>query len=147
MGSSTRRRILPLLMPSVSPITSYATPLLVACQFQMSASAAGAYGSVVEKENTSSLGLAFSAFVGALLAVYPLYGVCTITILYVAARLHLNKAMAVMAIPTIFSQLITLIYNMADTWFIGRTNNPYMVAASSLVLTVFLINLISLRWT
>ena len=49
------------------------------------------------KENTSSLGLAFSAFVGALLAVYPLYGICTITILYVAARLHLNKAMAVMA--------------------------------------------------
>jgi len=49
------------------------------------------------KENTSSLGLAFSAFVGAFLAVYPLYGICTITILYVAARLHLNKAMAVMA--------------------------------------------------
>ena len=48
------------------------------------------------KENTSSLGLAFSAFVGALLAVYPLYGICTITILYVSARLHLNKAMAVM---------------------------------------------------
>ena len=43
-----------------------------------------------------------------------------------------------MAIPTIISQLITLIYNMADTWFIGQTNNPYMVAASSLVLTVFM---------
>lgn len=43
-----------------------------------------------------------------------------------------------MAVPTIISQLITLFYNMADTWFIGRTNNPYMVAASSLVLTVFL---------
>ena len=48
------------------------------------------------------------------------------------------KALLTMAIPTIVSQLITLIYNMADTWFIGRTNNPYMVAASSLVLTVFL---------
>ena len=47
-------------------------------------------------------------------------------------------ALGVMALPTIVSQLITLIYNMADTWFIGRTNNPYMVAASSLVLTVFL---------
>ncbi len=43
-----------------------------------------------------------------------------------------------MAVPTIISQLITLIYNMADTWFIGRAGNPYMVAASSLVLTVFL---------
>ena len=47
-------------------------------------------------------------------------------------------ALAKMAIPTIVSQLITLIYNMADTWFIGQTNNPYMVAASSLVLTVFM---------
>ncbi len=48
------------------------------------------------------------------------------------------SALAKMAIPTIASQLITLIYNIADTWFIGQTNNPYMVAASSLVLTIFL---------
>lgn len=49
------------------------------------------------------------------------------------------KALATMALPTIMSQLVTLIYNIADTWFIGRTRNPYMVAASSLVLTVFLL--------
>ena len=48
------------------------------------------------------------------------------------------KALFKMAVPTILSQLITLIYNMADTWFIGRANNPYMVAATSLVLTVAL---------
>lgn len=48
------------------------------------------------------------------------------------------SALATMAIPTVVSQLITLIYNIADTWFIGQTDNPYMVAASSLVLTVFL---------
>lgn len=48
------------------------------------------------------------------------------------------SALAKMAIPTIVSQLITLIYNIADTWFIGQTNNPYMVAASSLVLTIFM---------
>ena len=30
-------------------------------------------------------------------------------------------ALTKMAIPTIVSQLITLIYNMADTWFIGQT--------------------------
>lgn len=48
------------------------------------------------------------------------------------------SALATMAIPTVISQLITLVYNIADTWFIGQTNNPYMVAASSLVLTVFL---------
>lgn len=50
-----------------------------------------------------------------------------------------SYSLAKMALPTIASQLITLIYNIADTWFIGQTNNPYMVAASSLVLTVFLV--------
>lgn len=49
------------------------------------------------------------------------------------------KALFTMAVPTIISQLITLIYNIADTWFIGRTNNPYMIGAASLVLTVFLV--------
>ena len=51
------------------------------------------------------------------------------------------RALAKMAIPTIISQLITLVYNVADTWFIGQTNNPYMVAASSLVLTIFLMTM------
>ena len=49
------------------------------------------------------------------------------------------QALATMAIPAIISQLIALFYNVADTWFIGQTDNPYMVAASSLVLPVFLI--------
>lgn len=53
-------------------------------------------------------------------------------------NMPIPAALARMAIPTIVSQLITLVYNMADTWFIGQTNNPYMVAASSLVLTIFL---------
>ena len=42
-----------------------------------------------------------------------------------------------MALPTIFSQIIVLIYNMADTFYLGRTNNPYMVAGASLILPVF----------
>lgn len=48
------------------------------------------------------------------------------------------KALAVMAIPTVLSQMIVLLYNIADTWFIGRTNNPYMIGAASLAMTLFL---------
>ena len=48
------------------------------------------------------------------------------------------KALAVMALPTVFSQVIVLAYNIADTWFIGRTDNPYMIGAASLVLALFL---------
>ena len=51
-------------------------------------------------------------------------------------------ALRVMALPTIVSQLIILIYNLADTWFIGRTNNPYMVAACSLVLPIFTLTVV-----
>lgn len=51
-------------------------------------------------------------------------------------------ALGVMALPAIASQLITLIYNVADTWFVGRTNNPYMVAACSLVLPVYMLTIV-----
>ena len=49
-----------------------------------------------------------------------------------------SKALAVMALPTIVSQMVILIYNLADTWFIGRTGNPFMIGASSLALTIYL---------
>lgn len=52
--------------------------------------------------------------------------------------IHPARALAVMALPTIASQMIILLYNLADTWFIGRTGNPYMIGASSLALTVYL---------
>ncbi len=51
------------------------------------------------------------------------------------------RAVRTMAIPTVMGQLIVLIYNMADTFFIGQTNNHYMVAAASLILPVFNITL------
>ena len=49
-----------------------------------------------------------------------------------------SKALAIMAIPTVLSQMVILLYNLADTWFIGQVNNPYMIGASSLALTLFL---------
>ena len=51
--------------------------------------------------------------------------------------LSVPKAVKEMALPTIFGQIIVLIYNMADTFYLGRTNNPYMVAGASLILPVF----------
>lgn len=50
-----------------------------------------------------------------------------------------GKALLIMAIPTIVSQLITMIYNLADTFFIGATNDPYKVAAVSVVSILFFI--------
>lgn len=47
------------------------------------------------------------------------------------------RALRTMAVPTIIGQLIVLVYNLADTFYVGRTNNPYMVAGASLILPVF----------
>lgn len=49
------------------------------------------------------------------------------------------KAILSMALPTMFSQLITIIYNMADTFFVGQTGDEYQVAAVSLALPIFLL--------
>ena len=55
--------------------------------------------------------------------------------------LPVPSALGKMVIPAVTSQLIVLIYNMADTFFVGKTNNPYMVAGTSLILPVFNITL------
>ena len=47
------------------------------------------------------------------------------------------QAVRALAVPSIIAQLIILIYNMADTFFIGRVNNPMMVAGSALILPIF----------
>lgn len=52
-----------------------------------------------------------------------------------------EKAIRKMAVPTVLGQLIVLIYNLADTFFIGRTNDPAMVAGASLILPLFNISL------
>ena len=56
-------------------------------------------------------------------------------------RLPVPTALRVMILPAVISQLIVLIYNMADTFYVGQTNNPYMVAGTSLILPVFNITL------
>ena len=54
------------------------------------------------------------------------------------------KALATLAVPTIISQLITMIYNLADTFFIGSTNDPSKIAASSVAFVlVFAMNCLS----
>lgn len=52
--------------------------------------------------------------------------------------LSVPRAIAKFAVPTIFSQLITLIYNLADTFFVGHTNDPSQVAALTLSFPLFM---------
>ncbi|MBQ2961088.1 MAG: MATE family efflux transporter [Oscillospiraceae bacterium] len=49
-----------------------------------------------------------------------------------------SRAMAKLILPTVLSQLVTVAYNMADTFFIGQTGDPNQVAATNLCLPLFI---------
>ena len=49
------------------------------------------------------------------------------------------KAVFTNIIPSIISMIMVLMYNLADTFFIGQTKNPFMVAAVSVATPVFLL--------
>ena len=55
------------------------------------------------------------------------------------ARLKVSKAVATMAIPSVISSLVTVVYNMADTFFVGQTEDPLQVAAVSLTNPIFIL--------
>lgn len=50
----------------------------------------------------------------------------------------ISKAVLSLAVPTVISQLITVIYNMADTFFVGQLGDPSQVAAATLAMPVFM---------
>lgn len=54
-------------------------------------------------------------------------------------NMSVPKAVAKNAIPAIISMIVVLIYNMADTFFVGRTGDPLQVAAVSITTPVFLL--------
>ena len=47
------------------------------------------------------------------------------------------RAVLTLAVPTVISQIITVLYNMADTFFIGQLNDPNQVAAATVAMPAF----------
>lgn len=54
-------------------------------------------------------------------------------------KLKVSKAVAKMAVPSVISSLVTVVYNMADTFFVGQTGDPLQVAAVSLTNPIFIL--------
>ena len=54
-------------------------------------------------------------------------------------RMPVSKAVVALIVPTVISQLITVVYNMADTFFIGQVGDPNQVAAVSLCMPTFVL--------
>ena len=49
------------------------------------------------------------------------------------------KAVAILALPTVLSMLVNVVYNMVDTFFVSKTGDPNQVAAVSIATPVFLL--------
>ena len=54
-------------------------------------------------------------------------------------NMKISKAVAKMAVPSVISSLVTVLYNMADTFFVGQTGDPLQVAAVSLTNPIFIL--------
>ena len=48
------------------------------------------------------------------------------------------RAVAKLAIPTVASMIVTVFYNVVDTFFVGQLGDPNQVAAVSIATPVFL---------
>lgn len=54
-------------------------------------------------------------------------------------RYPVPRAVASFAVPSILTSLVTVFYNMADTFFVGQTGDPNQIAAVSLATPIFLL--------
>ncbi len=57
---------------------------------------------------------------------------------YLFETMSIPKAVASLSIPMVISSLVTVLYNLADTYFVGMLNNPIQNAAVTLVYPVIL---------
>ena len=49
------------------------------------------------------------------------------------------KAILSLSVPTILAMQIQVFYNLTDTFFVGRLNDPFQVAAVSVAFPMFMI--------
>ena len=58
---------------------------------------------------------------------------------YIFEKAPVPKAVVSLVLPTVISQLITIVYNLADTFFVGRLGDETMVAAVTLCLPIYML--------
>ncbi len=58
--------------------------------------------------------------------------------LFILDRMPVPKAIFNLALPTVLSMMVQILYNLTDTFFIGQLNDPYQVAAVTISLPIFM---------
>lgn len=61
--------------------------------------------------------------------------------LYVLESMPVPRAIMNLAIPSVLSMLVNILYNLTDTFFIGKLNDPYQVAAVSISMPLFMLQM------
>lgn len=57
---------------------------------------------------------------------------------YLFEKMPVYKAVLTLSVPTVISSLVMVLYNLADTWFVGLVNDPIQNAAVTLAAPVLL---------
>lgn len=58
---------------------------------------------------------------------------------YMFAQMPVGRAVAYLVVPTVLTQVISILYNLADTFFIGQLGDPVLVAAVGVCLPPMLL--------
>lgn len=58
--------------------------------------------------------------------------------IYLLESMPVKKAVMALIVPTILSMIVQIFYNLTDTFFIGKLNDPYQVAAVTITLPIFM---------
>lgn len=61
--------------------------------------------------------------------------------LYILETMPVPRAIMNLAIPSVLSMLVNILYNLTDTFFIGKLNDPYQVAAVSISMPLFMLQM------
>jgi putative MATE family efflux protein len=61
--------------------------------------------------------------------------------LYVLENMPVPRAIMHLAIPSVLSMMVNILYNLTDTFFIGKLNDPYQVAAVSIAMPLFIMQM------
>ncbi len=61
--------------------------------------------------------------------------------LYILGEMPASKAILQLAVPTILGMIVQILYNLTDTFFVGKLNDPYQVAAVTITLPIFMMQM------
>jgi multidrug efflux pump len=61
--------------------------------------------------------------------------------LFILEAMPVRRAIFTLAVPTVISMLVQIFYNITDTFFVGKLNDPYQLAAVSICMPLFMMQM------